>query len=326
MTIQTPHHPKRVCALVPEGAHLFEMSICTEVFGLDRSQDIGRRLYDFSIVSDADTLTCTVTGAQISHVKPLSTMDGADLIIIPSWPRSGKTPPRILNGLIRAHQRGAVVASICSGAFLLEEAGLLKGRRATTHWAFLDELAARNPTIRIEPNVLYVDEGDVLTSAGSASGLDLCLHLVRRDYGPDIANLVAKRLVLPAHREGGQAQFVPRPVSSRLDGDIGPLLEHIRSHLNEDWPVARMAKAAAMSERTFVRRFNEATGHSPLVWLIGERIAYARELLETKPFSVDVIAQRAGFGSTESFRVHFRRRLGISPSAYRRSFAWKEVA
>ncbi|WP_019961131.1 helix-turn-helix domain-containing protein [Woodsholea maritima] len=324
MNMIAPHQPRRVCALIPAQAHMFELSICAEIFGLDRREDVGRRLYEFSLVSAEPQVTCSITGIQLSGLKPLSTLDGADLILIPSWSRKGDTAPAILNALIRAHQRGAVVASICSGAFLLAEASLLKGRRATTHWKFLDDLTLADPRTRIEPNVLYVDEGDILTSAGSAAGLDLCLHLVRRDYGPDIANMIAQRLVLPAHREGGQAQYVPRPVSSRLDGDIAPILERIRTKLNEDWPVSRMAREAAMSERTFVRRFRETTAQSPLVWLIGERITYARDLLETKPFSVDVVAQRAGFGSSESFRVHFRRRLGVSPSTYRRSFSWKE--
>jgi AraC family transcriptional activator FtrA len=213
------------------------------------------------------------------------------------------------------------MVSICSGAFVLAAAGVLDGKRATTHWRYAERLARRYPALTVEPNALYVDEGQVLTSAGSAAGLDMLLHLVRTDYGPKVANLVAQRLVIPPHREGGQAQFVPRPLPRGDAGRLAKLMDWIRAHPAYPHSVESMAKRSAMSPRTLHRQFHDATGLSPYDWIVRERVAIAKEMLETSQAAVSRIADQAGFGSEESFRRHFRRVAGVSPAAYRRQFS-----
>ena len=212
--------------------------------------------------------------------------------------------------------------SLCSGAFVLAAAGLLDGKRATTHWRYFDALAARHPGLTLVPDVLYVDEGSVLTAAGSAAGLDLCLHLVRRDWGPRAANQVARRLVVPPHRDGGQAQYVERPVPRERAGGsrLAGLLDRVRAALDQDWPIERLAAEAAVSPRALHRRFQEASGLSPGAWLLGERVARARELLEGAALPVDDVAAACGFGTAATMRYHFRTILGISPAAYRDRF------
>ena len=199
-------------------------------------------------------------------------------------------------------------------------AGLLAGKRATTHWRYAQTLQALFPDISVQSDILYLDEGDILTAAGSAAGIDLCLHIVRKDFGSEIANMVARRLVLPAHREGGQAQFIARPVAKERQGRIGPLCDMLLERMDEPWTIATMARAANLSERSLIRHFQQATGMSPMNWLIAERIERSRELLETTALDLDAIATAAGFQAAETFRHHFRTRMGVSPSAYRRSF------
>ena len=210
---------------------------------------------------------------------------------------------------------------MCSGAFVLAAAGLLDGRRATTHWMFADDLAERYPEVKVDPDVLYVDEGDVLTSAGTAAGIDLCLHVVRMDFGAEIANAVARRMVVPPHRDGGQAQFVDEPVPDGLGADLfGDTLTYMQEHLDEALPVDDLAARAAMSPRTFARRFRAATGTTPHKWLVRQRVLLAQRLLETTDLPVDRVAERCGFGSAAGLRDHFTRQVRTSPLAYRRTF------
>jgi AraC family transcriptional activator FtrA len=223
---------------------------------------------------------------------------------------------------MRAHARGARLASLCSGVFVLAATGLLDGRRATTHWRYADNLRAGYPAITITPDVLYVDEGSLLTAAGSAAGIDLCLHIVRQDYGPDIANSVARRLVVPPHRDGGQAQFIERPVPRLHEGArLSAVIDWMRANLAGDLTIGRLAGQAGMSARTFQRRFEETTGASPGEWIVLERLSRARDLLERQEdMALEQVAEHSGFGSPEALRHHFRRRLKTSPSAYRARF------
>jgi AraC family transcriptional activator FtrA len=229
-------------------------------------------------------------------------------------------PEPLLKALRQAHKRGARIATLCSGVFVPARAGLLDGRRATTHWRYADTLRAEIPAIEVVPDILYAEDGNILTAAGSAAGIDLCLHIVRSDFGREIANQVARRLVLPAHREGGQQQFIRKPVARQRQDQIGTLFDTLRARLNEDWTIGRMASAAKMSERTLIRRFQDATSTSPLDWLIGERVERCKELLESTEFGLDAVAEASGFMSQETLRHHFRRRTGVSPSAYRSAF------
>jgi AraC family transcriptional activator FtrA len=312
--------PPLVCVLAYDGLCTFEFGICVEVFGLSRPE-LQVPWYRFAVVAAEAGPLRAIGGVTVSASHGLELLEEASLIMVPGWRGAGEpVPAALIDALIRARNRGARVASICSGVFVLAAAGLMSGRRATTHWRYVDRLRECDPTIDVVPDVLYIDEGGVLTSAGSAAGLDLCLHIVRRDYGAEIANSVARRLVLPAHRDGGQAQFVPRPVPRRNRGEIGPVLDSIRGRLDETWSVQAMARLAGLSSRTFLRRFRDTTGESPGAWLTGQRVAFARDLLETTRLGVKSVAEQSGFGSPESLRHHFRDRIGISPTAYRASF------
>jgi transcriptional regulator GlxA family with amidase domain len=220
-----------------------------------------------------------------------------------------------------AYARGARLVTICSGVFVLAAAGLLDGKRATTHWRYVERLRARYPRVKVEPDVLYVDEGRLLTSAGSAAGLDLCLHIVRRDHGAEIANQVARRLVVPPQREGGQSQYVPVPVAAESTGGLAAVLEWAQARLNEDLSVERWARRAALSPRTFARRFRAETGTTPHRWLVHQRVLAAQRLLETSDASIDQVAEGVGLQTAATLRLHFRRALRTTPTAYRRRFS-----
>jgi transcriptional regulator GlxA family with amidase domain len=229
-------------------------------------------------------------------------------------------PADLVDAVRAAHEAGARIASICTGAFVLAAAGLLDGRRATTHWMHAELLARRHPRVHVDPDVLYIDHGDVLTSAGKAAGLDLCLHLVRLDHGSTVANALARRLVVPPHRDGGQAQFIQAPVPSNGDGGLGGLLNWALERLDEPLTVTDLARAARVSERTLARQFRAATGTTPLRWLLTQRVHRAQELLETTDLGVEQVAARTGLGTAATLRRHFHRTVGVPPDAYRRAF------
>jgi transcriptional regulator GlxA family with amidase domain len=263
----------------------------------------------------------TETGFDVVAPHGLDAVAAADTVIVPGigdggWPVDAAA----LDALRAAAARGARVASICTGAFVLAAAGLLDGRRATTHWAHADRLAAAFPAVTVDPGVLYVDEGGVLTSAGMAAGIDLCLHMVRADHGPAVANAVARRMVVAGHRDGGQAQFVERPLPEAGGAGLEPTRAWMEERLAEPLTVAAMARHAGYSARSFARRFRAETGTTPLQWLIGRRIARAQQLLEGTPLPVEQVAAEAGFGSAAALRQHFARAVATSPTAYRRTF------
>lgn len=311
---------RRVAVLAYDGLCTFEFGIAVEVFGLPRPE-FGDDWYRFQVCGVGPGPYRAVGGIRVEADGGLDDLAQAGTIVVPGWRDPDEVPPPdLLEALRRAYDNGARLLSICSGVFVLAAAGLLSGRRATTHWRYTDTLARRHPDIAVDPDVLYVDAGRILTSAGSAAGLDLALHLVRRDFGPRVANAVARRLVIPPHRDGGQAQFLDRPLADRADSRFAALFETLRRDLAAEHSVAAMARLAAMSERTFLRRFREATGTSPADWLTAERVARARDLLEATRLTVEEVALAAGFPTAAALRHHFRKRVGVGPSDYRRTF------
>ena len=309
-----------VMAVINEGCLTFDLAVPCEVFGWDRSY-LGVPWYDFKVVAADPTPVRTVTGFTIDTPYDLDELARADTIIVPGWSDPDVKPsPELVTALRDGYDRGARLVSICIGAFVLAEAGLLAGRPATTHWAFVDQFRARYPTVLLDPNVLYVDDGQILTSAGTAAGMDLCLHLVRLDHGAEVANGVARRVVMPPHRDGGQAQYIDQPVAPRAGSDLQPTLDWAREHLDQPLSVEQLAAHAAMSPRTFARRFKAHTGTTPHEWLLDQRIDVARRMLESSDQTIDWIASRAGFGSAGALRHHFQRRLHTSPNRYRRTF------
>jgi AraC family transcriptional activator FtrA len=310
----------RVVAVAYDRLCTFEFGCVVELFALPRPE-LGVTWYDFTVCSVDRGPLRAAGGIRVSAPHSLKELDRADTIVIPGWRDANELPPEALLRRIRAaYGRGARLCSICSGVFVLAAAGVMDGKAATTHWRYTDLLAKRYPSVRVEPNALYVDEGRVLTSAGSAAGLDMLLHLVRRDYGPKIANQVAQRLVIPPHRDGDQAQYVPRPVAPDESGRLSRLLDWVRTRLDQPHSVASLAERASMSPRTLLRRFKEATGLAPNEWLIRERISAAREMLETGRVALSRVSERSGFGSQESFRRHFRLHVGVSPAVYQKRF------
>ena len=309
-----------VAAVAYDRLCTFEFGCTVELFALPRPE-LNVPWYAFAVCA-AERGPIRATGGialQVSH--SLRLLERADTIVVPGWCDADETPPKELLGKLRqAYDRGARLCSICSGVFVLAAAGILEGRRATTHWRYVERLAARYPGIRVEPNALYVDEGQVLTSAGSAAGLDMLLHLVRKDFGAKVANQVAQRLVIPPHREGGQAQFVRRPVAIDERGRLAKLLDWIRAHLAVAHTITTLASRAAMSPRTLQREFKAATGLAPYAWIVRERIERAKELLESSRWPTQRIAERVGMGSAESLRHHFRARVGTTPARYRARF------
>jgi len=304
----------RVVTVLSPGVNPFDLAVSCEVFGL-RRPELGVEWYDHRLAGVVRPLVVN-GGWTIDPPHGLEALEDADTVIVPACPHD---PPRAMVDALRAaYDRGARMVSFCGGAFALAAAGILDGRAATTHWMDTEDLARRYPNVRVEPDVLYVDEGQVLTSAGTASGIDLALHIVRRDYGPDVANQVARRMVTAPHREGGQSQFAftPVPVSSFQDA-LGPVLDWMFEHLDEPITVRQLARLAAMSPRNFARRFGDATGTTPVRWLTHQRILRAQDLLEATTLPVDVVASRVGLGTAVNLRQHFRRVTGTTPAAYR---------
>ncbi|MEU6020770.1 helix-turn-helix domain-containing protein [Micromonospora sp. NPDC047134] len=312
---------RTVAVLAYPGMSVFETGIVTEVFGLPRPE-LGVPWYDLRLCAERPGPVPVIGGATLHSPYGLGVLAAARTVIVPGVPEvTGVPSPELVTALRRAHRAGARIVSICSGAFALAGAGLLDGRRATTHWRYADLLARRYPKVTVDPEVLYLDDGDILTSAGSAAGLDLCVHLVRRDHGAAVANAVARRLVIPPHRDGGQAQFIEAPVAADPQDDrIAGSLAWALAHLREPITVARLARQAHMSTRTYLRHFARSTGTSPIRWLIDQRIRASLALLESTDTPVGQVAAAVGFDTPVTYRHHFTRAMRTSPSAYRRAF------
>jgi AraC family transcriptional activator FtrA len=311
---------RKVAALAYEGLGTFELGIVAEVFGLPRPE-LEVEWYDFAVFSlDRRPLRAT-GGIRVEAPYGLRAVRGAGTIVIPGWRVDEAPPEPLLRALRTAHAEGARLVSICSGVFVLAATGLLDGKRATTHWKYADRLAARYPRIRVEPDRLYADEGSILTSAGSAAGIDLCLHIVRHDYGAEIANSVARRMVMPPHREGGQAQYAPEPVRAEGAAGLAPVLAWAQSHLERPLRVEELARRASMSSRTFARQFRQQTGTTPHQWLMHQRLLAAQRRLEKSSETIDRIAEAVGLQTAATLRLHFSRVLGTTPTAYRRRFS-----
>lgn len=313
---------QRMVALVHPPQSTFELSCVAQVFGIERP-GLPKR-YTFGVCAEHPGPVATLAGYDMLVTDGLDALDRADTVVIPGWLPAGEPPsPTVLEALRRAHSRGARVVSICSGAFALAHAGLLDGRRATTHWALADELAARFPRVQVDPDVLYVDHGDVATSAGAGAGFDLCMHLVRSDQGAGYAAHIARTMVMPPHREGGQLQYSAPPHPAQIDGTLAPLLEWVGGRLGEPITVEVMAAHAGVSARTLARRFADQLGTSPGRWLLAQRIAMAQDLLESTDLPVDAVARRVGLSSATNLRRRFLAALGTTPGAYRRAFRAK---
>ena len=309
----------RVVALAYDGLCTFEFGIVVEMFGLPRPEF--ESWYSFSVCGLENRAVRATGGITITPQGSLSELRRADTIIIPGWRKPIATPPEpLIHALLEAHERGARLVSLCVGAFVLGATGLLNGRHATTHWKFIDQMARAFPLIRIQPDVLYVDEQDILTSAGSAAGIDLCLHIIRKDFGTVVANNVARRAVVSPHREGGQAQFIDKPVGEEAHPWLSRLLEWAHTRLHTQVTVEQLAGEAHTSKRTLSRRFAETTGMSPLRWITVLRVRRAKDLLETTTLSIEDVAGQCGFGSAAALRHHFRNRVRLSPNIYRDRF------
>ena len=318
--------PPGVAILVLDGVNLFELGVASDVFGTDIVAGSGRPLYRRYICGPAPSVT-TDAGFLMEVPHGLEALDAAKTVVVVPALDTGQVPDAVLDALRLARSQGKRVLSLCTGAFVLAAAGLLDGRAATTHWSECAELARRYPRVRVDPGVLYVDEGDVLTAAGSAASVDLCLHVVERDYGAEIAARVARDLVVPLYRSGGQAQYIESPIRLPDNGDLfADTIEWLRTHLAEPVTVADLAERSAMSARTFARRFLASTGTTPLAWLTSERLRCAQRLLETSDAAVDLIARESGFGSPDNLRKHFARTLRTTPQTYRRTFRAKSPA
>lgn len=309
---------------VIDGLAAFEFGLLSEVFGLDRSVYADVPAFDFRVCGlEAGRPVTTQVGAQVIPAYGLEAMEHADVIAVPAVRvrPAEEYPVELLDALRRAADRGAILLSACSGAFILGAAGLLDGRPCTTHWRYAEELQRRYPTARVDPDVLFVDDGALVTSAGTAAGIDASLHLVRRELGSAIANVIARNMVVPPQRDGGQRQYIERPVPQVSSDALGEVLAFMEDHLAEPHSVAALAQRAHMSSRTFARRFVAETGVTPMQWLASQRVLQARLALETTDATIEEIAASCGFGSATLFRHHFTREVGIAPSAYRRSYA-----
>lgn len=322
----------RVVTVTGRNVAMFELSVACEVFGIARPEIDGWN-YEHLVCSQFDEVHAGQGGVVLTPPRRLDAVAEADTVVIPAWfavhhppwahPDGPADPlPEATVAAVRAaFDRGARVVSFCTGAFLLAEAGILDGRAATTHWMYTDALADRYPTVAVDPNVLYVDDDPVFTAAGTASGIDVCLHLVRRDLGADAANAVARRMVVPPHRDGGQAQFISAPVPTAAEGDpLQDLYGWIATHLDHPMTVDDLAARVAMSPRTFARRFGGATSESPLRWITTQRLGLARRLLETTDLPVEEVARRCGYGTAAGLRGPFQREVGLAPTTYRRRF------
>ena len=317
----TARNLRNVAALAYDGLCTFEFGIVVELFGL-RRKNLDVEWYDFEVCSLERGPIRASGGFLLEARRGLRSLQRAGTIVIPGWRNADEVPPpSLLRALRKAHAEGARLVSICSGVFVLAATGLLDGKRATTHWRYVAQLMSRFPKIRVEPDVLYVDEGSILTSAGSAAGIDLGLHIVRRDYGAEIANEIARRLVMPPHREGGQAQYVRDPLRRAAVGGLAPMMQWAEAHLDTALRIDDLAQKAAMSPRTFARRFREQTGTTPHQWLMHQRLLSAQRRLEKTAETIDQVAEAVGLQTAATLRQYFSSVLGTTPSAYRRRFS-----
>jgi transcriptional regulator GlxA family with amidase domain len=310
-----------VAAVIDEGALTFDLAIPCEVFGLDRS-DIVSPWYEFMVVAAGNSPVRTQTGFLLHTPFKLPDLERAHTIVVPGWSDPDHLPsPELCDALRAGHARGARIVSLCTGAFVPGAAGLLSGRRATTHWMYVDRLRAAYPDVDLDPAVLYGVDGQVMTSAGTAAGIDLCLHLVALDHGADVAVTVARRLIMPPFRAGGQAQYVDDPIATTALGEpLSAVLDWARERLPSAISVDDLATRAAMSPRTLTRRFRDALGISPGEWIQRERLRLAQRLLESTEYPLDTVARRAGYGSSTTMRAQFARRVRTSPRSYRETF------
>lgn len=311
---------KTVAALVYDGVAPFELGVLCEAWGVDRT-DTGGPSFDFAVCTPEPGRVTTSMGFALDVSDGLDRLAEADLVAVPAVPRDRSAPVVVLEALRDAYHRGARIMSVCSGAFALGDAGLLDGRDCTTHWLFASELAERFPKARVNQDVLYVDDDPIITSAGSAAGLDACLHLIRKEYGARAAVNVARRMVVPPHRDGGQAQFVETPVSMPDADTLAPVLTWMQEHLDQDLQVAQLARRASMSARTFARRFRAETGTTPHQWVTSQRLVLAERLLEGSDAPIETVAARSGFGNAAVLRHNFMAARGTTPQAYRRTFS-----
>ncbi|CAM5545134.1 Helix-turn-helix domain-containing protein OS=Streptomyces alboniger OX=132473 GN=CP975_06665 PE=4 SV=1 [Streptomyces alboniger] len=314
--------PHRIVVVVDEGTNPFEVGVTTEVFGLPRPElGLPGALYKIVLCTPKPGVRMNHGFFTLTGVPGLEAVEGADTLILPGRPdNTVPRPSAVLAAVRRAHERGTRVLSLCTGAFALAEAGILDGRRATTHWRWADEFRQRFPAVRLEPDVLFVDDGDILTAAGSAAALDLGLHIVRKDFGAEVANSVSRRLVFSAHRDGGQRQFVERPVPRVPDASLAPVLAWAQERLGTPLTVVGLAARAGVSPATLHRRFRTQLGTTPLAWLTAERVALACRLIERGEERLDVVAHRSGLGTAANLRARLRRETGLSPTDYRRRF------
>lgn len=311
------HHAIAIVAF--ERISPFHLSAPCVVFG---DPHPGVPPFDFAVCATQPGRLATTAGFSIVVEHGLEKLLTADTIIVPSWrDPAERAPAALLAALVAAHTRGVRIVGLCLGAYVLAQAGLLDGRAATTHWAYAEDFAQRHPKVRLQPDVLYLEDGKILTSAGTAAAIDCCLYLLRQQLGGEIANSVARRLVVPPHRQGGQAQFITQPLpASATDARLSSLLDWVRAHLEQAHTLDSLAARATMSRRTFTRHFRQITGATVGAWLLGERLALAQRLLESSSHSVETISNLAGFGSAASLRQHFRTAFGVSPVAWRRTF------
>ncbi|AVL82434.1 transcriptional regulator FtrA [Klebsiella oxytoca] len=310
----------RVVALAYDGLCTFEFGVAVEIFGLPRPE-MGERWYRFAVAAVDEGELRATGGIRLMTDGGMSLLSEADTIVVPGWRGiDSPVPPDLCQALVAAHARGCRIISICSGVFVLAAAGLLNGRQATTHWRYTDQLRARFPLIEVIDDVLYVGAEGVMTSAGSAAGIDLCLHLVREDFGIDAANIVARRLVVSPHRDGGQAQQIVRPVAKARESQrLGLLFDFLHQNLAANHTVASLAERAGMGSRTFLRRFEDTTGKTPARWLLDERLLRATQHLTHSRLSVEQIAELCGFANASTLRHHFRQQYALSPLQYRKT-------
>jgi transcriptional regulator GlxA family with amidase domain len=311
---------QKIAVVLMEDVALFEFGVLSEVFGIDRTDD-GVPAFDFKVCSTrpGEALSTSSHSAVIAPYG-LEELEDADLVALPATTWRHEYDERILDALRRAHERGAILLTVCSGAFVLGKAGLLDGRNCATHWRYAKLFREQYPLANLDADVLFVDDGDIITSAGTAAGIDACLHLVRRELGSAVATRIARRMVVPPQRDGGQRQYVEVPVPESSGESLQPVLDWMVDHLTIEHTVPELARRARMSDRTFARRFVAETGTTPLKWVTTQRVLHARTLLEQTKLGIEQIASESGFGTAALLRHHFRRVVGVPPQDYRRTF------